>query len=102
MRVTVHKLKRPSDTHSNGRWCPSQSHPLLSRHLALTLRLFEPLNQVLEWIFGLVDDQGAHHVFKYFVETLLLDVLFAAALEVNLLLFQHHDCSLTVLLSLNY
>ena len=63
---------------------------VLSTDQVLTLRLFQLLNEELDRVFRLVDNQGAHHVLKDFVEALLLDVFFTAALEVNLLLFQHH------------
>ena len=58
--------------------------------LVLTLRLLKFVDEVLDGVLGLIDDQAAHHVLKDLVEALLLDVLLAAALEVNLLLFQHH------------
>ena len=57
---------------------------------SLTLWLLELIHEELDGVLGSVDDQGAHHVLKDFVEALLLDVLLASALEVNLLLFQHH------------
>ena len=57
---------------------------------SLTLRLLELVHEELDRVVGSVDDQRAHHVLKDLVEALLLDVLLASALEVNLLLFQHH------------
>ena len=57
---------------------------------SLTLRLLELVHEELDGVFGSVDDQRAHHVLKDLVEALLFDVLLATALEVNLLLFQHH------------
>ena len=56
----------------------------------LTLRLLKLVDEELDRVIRLVDDQRSHHVFKDLVEALLLDVLLAPALEVNLLLFQHH------------
>ena len=58
--------------------------------LLLTLWLLNLVDEELDRVFRLVDDQTAHHVLEHLVEALLLDVLLAAALEVNLLLFQHH------------
>ena len=57
---------------------------------SLTLRLLELVHEELDGVVGSVDDQRAHHVLEDLVEALLLDVLLAPALEVNLLLFQHH------------
>ena len=56
----------------------------------LTLRLLKLVDEELDRVLWLIDDQAAHHVLKDLVEALLLDVLLATALEVNLLLFQHH------------
>ena len=61
---------------------------------SLTLGFLELVDEERDGVFGSVDDESAHHVFKDLVESLLLDVLLAAALEVNLLLFQHHGCLL--------
>lgn len=58
--------------------------------LLLTLRLLKLVDEELDRVFWLVDDQTAHHILEHLVEALLFDVLFATALEVNLLLFQHH------------
>ena len=56
----------------------------------LTIGLFKLLAEEFNRVLRAVDDERAHHVFEDLIETLLFDVFFAAALEVNFLLFQHH------------
>ena len=77
-----------SRTHKNGpqNCCCAR----FKEQVGLTFWLFKLVNEILDRVFGLVDDQALHHVFKDLIETLLFDVLFTASLEVNLLLFQHH------------
>ena len=60
--------------------------------MILTLRLLKLVDQELDRVLRLVNNQAAHHVFKDFIQALLLYVVLAAALKVNFLLFKHHFC----------
>ena len=48
------------------------------------------VNEELDRVFRLINYERPHHVLKCLIELLLFDVLFTAALVIQLLLFQHH------------
>lgn len=88
MRVAKYKVKLSLENVIFKSLC---SEPIsYVRAHTLTLWLFEFVDKEFDGVVRLVDDEGAEHILEDLVETRLLHVLLASALEVNFLLFQHH------------